>query len=70
MRSTREDVEILPFFIVVLIFFPHVFGNDYDAFTNGPFGIDCLQYSKAVIISYILVLYGFQSLSYSLFILC
>lgn len=57
-----EGVEILFFFIVILIFFSHVFGNYYDAFTNGLFGIDCLQNSKAVIISHTIVFYGFQSL--------
>lgn len=38
-------------FIVILIFFS--FGNDDDTFTNGLFGMDCLQDSKAVITSYI-----------------
>ena len=46
-------------FIVILIFF-HVYGNDDDTFTNGLFGMDCLQESKAVITSYILVLCSFQ----------
>lgn len=41
-------------------FFFHVFGNDDDTFTNGLFGMDCLQESKAVITSYILVLCSFQ----------
>lgn len=50
------------FLLCKIDFFSHVFGNDYDAFTNGLFGIDCSQDSKAVIVSYILVLYGFQSL--------
>lgn len=45
-------------FIVILIFFS--FGNDDDTFTNGLFGMDCLQDSKAVITSYILVLCCFQ----------
>ena len=40
--------------------FSHVFGNDDDTFTNGLFGMDCLQDSKAVITSYILVLCSFQ----------
>lgn len=53
-------MEILPFFIVRLIF-SHFFGNDCAAFTNGLFGMERLQDSEEVITSYLLPLYACNS---------